>query len=36
MKLTFLDFAIIGIYLLVILYIGLRMRRQAERARKTT
>ncbi len=33
MKLTFLDFAIIGVYLLVILYIGLRMRRQAVKSK---
>ncbi|MDX2278510.1 MAG: sodium:solute symporter family protein [Saprospiraceae bacterium] len=34
MKLHFLDFAIIGIYLLVIIYIGLRMRRQAQSSKE--
>ena len=34
MKLTFLDFAIIAVYLLIILYIGWRMRRQAVKSKE--
>lgn len=34
MKLTLLDFSIIAVYLLVIIYIGLRMRRQAVKSKE--